>query len=31
VVARWLRPERFDDFFAAVTAAIDRDGVRRAP
>lgn len=31
VVARWLRPERFNDFFAAVTAAIDRGGVRRVP
>ncbi len=26
VVARWLRPERFDEFFGAVTAAIDREG-----
>ncbi|HQR51928.1 MAG TPA: serine hydrolase [Burkholderiales bacterium] len=24
VVARWLRPERFDEFFGAVTAAVER-------
>lgn len=30
VVARWLRPERFDEFFAAVTAAVEREG-RDAP
>lgn len=30
-VVRWLRPERFDDFFAAVNAAINRDGQRGAP
>jgi CubicO group peptidase (beta-lactamase class C family) len=24
VVARWLRPDRFNDFFAAVTAAVNR-------
>ena len=28
VVARWLRPEKFNEFFAAVTAAIDRSSPR---
>jgi CubicO group peptidase (beta-lactamase class C family) len=31
VVARWLRPERFDEFFGAVTAAIETGVVRSAP
>lgn len=31
VVARWLRPERFDEFFGAVTAAVGRGGARNSP